>query len=171
MIVTTGSFIVAIVDDIPALAGARAPLRSALPVGGGGRTAEGRRAVVELAHKVSGNPQHALLGGVWLAREGASLEVLVPTGIPTLPTSDAWCTGPLGRSLIPGLPDEFALAVRATLEAAIPVPGVLTVDRAAYDPVESSPAAFRTAATVLAAVLMAEPSAAADAASSVLAAL
>ena len=167
MIVTSGHFTAGIVDDVEAAEVTPGPTVQ----GGSVHAPGGRRAVVELTQRISGHPQHALLGGAWMAGKGASLEVLVPTGAPTLLTSDAWCTGPLGRSLIPGLPDEFALAVRATLKSAIPVPGVLTVDRAAYDPVESSPAAFRTAATVLAAVLMAEPTAAREVTASALAAL
>jgi hypothetical protein len=61
----------------------------------------------------------------------------------------------LWRPLVPGLPAEFANAVVDGLRRR-PIPrGLLRIDRAGYDPVESSPLAFELAAELLATVIAA----------------
>jgi hypothetical protein len=126
--------------------------RQAECVSGNPLTGE-KRAVVEVHHRVGGNPQRALLGA--LLTPGPTDELDVVVGLSGAITNGATpsCPGSLGRDLVPGLPDEFGSAVIETLSSALQIPGVLAVDRAAYDEVESSSRMFGVAAAVLAAVL------------------
>ena len=65
------------------------------------------------------------------------------------------CRGAFGHDLIPGLPTEFCGAVLAESVARLRTAGTVIVDRAAYDPVESSEAAFSAATRLLIASLTA----------------
>lgn len=63
------------------------------------------------------------------------------------------CKSRLWTPLIPGLPDEFAQSVvDGFIRRPLPA-GRIVVDRAAFDPVESTPLAFELAAELLAIVL------------------
>lgn len=117
---------------------------------------EEKRAVVEVHHRVGGNPQRALLGGVLVPGSADTLDLR--GGLSGLITNGATptCPGSLGRDLVPGLPDEFGTAILAALSSGLHIPGVLTVDRAAYDEVESSRRIFGLVAALLAVVLSIE---------------
>ena len=111
---------------------------------------QARRAVVEL-RQFSGQAPHALLGGVFHPDE-AGLRVRVAS---TSATHRRTCRSQLRRRrLIPGLPPEFGAAAADGLLRTIELgPGVLTVDRAGYDPVETSQAIVELAAEILGRVL------------------
>lgn len=94
----------------------------------------------------------ALLGGVFTPDGGKELLVEVFTsgrGSQGQPT----CESRLSSPLIPGLPDEFAHSVVGGLVGGRLSGGRVIVDRAAFDPVESSPMAFGLAAGLLSVVL------------------
>lgn len=112
-----------------------------------------KRAAVELHRRVGGLPQRALLGGTMRRSDGDRLTARVLTsGRIALDEAPA-CPGSFGRPLVPGLPEEFGGAVLAGLLRQARCAGSIVVDRAAYDPVESSAVAFDAAAVVLARVL------------------
>jgi hypothetical protein len=112
-----------------------------------------RRASVEIFLGVSGNPQYALIGGALVPSTVDELEVQLnisedrPTGAPTT------CPGTFGRDLVPGLADQFVKGIPRALMAQIARPGVIMIDRAAYDQVGSSVHAFSLAADLLGLVL------------------
>ncbi|WP_329676599.1 hypothetical protein [Cellulomonas sp.] len=112
-----------------------------------------RRACVEIFQGVSGNPRSALIGGVLAPSTAEQLEVqlhiseLRPTGAATT------CPGAFGRDLVPGLAEEFIEWIPGALMTQITRPGVITIDRAAYDEVGSSVHAFSLAADLLGLVL------------------
>jgi hypothetical protein len=135
--------------------------RHVFHVQGSGPAGE-RRAVVEVHHRVGGNPQRALIGAV--LAPGSPDRLVVVVGLSGAITNGAIpsCHGSLGRDLVPGLPDEFGATVVETLGSCLRLPGVLTVDRAAYDEVESSRRMFGIAAALLAAVLRCEDAAEVD---------
>lgn len=159
MIVELGNRRAAIHLDVEAARyGADHEARQARHLAGSGLTDE-KRAVVEVHHRVGGNPQRALLGAV--LESGPADELSIRVGLSGTITNGAVpsCPGSLGRDLVPGLPDEFGLAVAEALSFGLHIPGVLTVDRAAYDEVESSRRIFGIAAAVLAVVLNCESAA------------
>ena len=131
---------------------------------GVGTLVTARRALVEVHHRVGGNPQRALVGGVLLPAAGDALELEVRlSGSITLGATPSY-QGALGRHLVPGLPDEIGGAVEVALFAGIKCAGHFTVDRAAYDEVESSSHIFGVAAGLLALVLAFDSPEAAEAA-------
>lgn len=94
----------------------------------------------------------ALLGGVYAPGGENELVIEVGTSGPSFAGAPT-CASQLWRPLVPGLPEEFALpSVNGLLRIALP-PGRVVLDRAAFDPVESSPLAFELAAELLALVL------------------
>ncbi|MDQ0028783.1 hypothetical protein [Arthrobacter bambusae] len=113
------------------------------------------RAVVEILRFGGGLMPRALLGGIFQPSCAGELVVEVGAtgktvaGVPS-------CASQLSSSMVPGLPDEFARSVADGLVAR-PLPaGLIVVDRAAFDPVDSSPFAFILAAELLTAVLEAK---------------
>jgi hypothetical protein len=161
MIIDDGKRAVSVVSDeesarytsVGQLHGAR-PAK-ATPTG-----AEAIRAVVEVRRRQGGMSPRALIGGRFEPRESGevTIDVLVsdtPLGL----GQPATCASNLGTPLVPGLPDEFGSAAltgltSGGLEVALP-PGVLTVDRAGYDEVESASQIFELAATLLLEVIAA----------------
>lgn len=112
-----------------------------------------RRAFVEVLHRLGGHPQRALIGGTLGPSTNHLLEVELcvsedlPLGAATT------CPGAFGRDLVPGLPEEFIKRIPTALMTEFARPGVITIDRAAYDEVESSVHSFSLAADLLALVL------------------
>ena len=126
--------------------------RESLPLPGA--TVRGaRRACVEIFHGVGGNPRSALIGGVLVPSTAHQLEVELNISencpIGAAPT----CPGAFGRDLVPGLAEEFIKRIPGALMTRIARPGVITIDRAAYDEVESSVLSFSLAADLLGLVL------------------
>lgn len=96
----------------------------------------------------------ALLGAAYTPGGGGELLIEAQTsGVST--SGNPSCRSQLSRALVPGLPDEFARSVVDGLVRRALPGGRITVDRAAFDPVESSPLAFELAAELLATVLYA----------------
>ena len=129
--------------------------RESLPMPGA--TVRGaRRACVEIFHGVGGNPRSALIGGVLAPSTSDHLEVQLnisedrPTGAATT------CPGAFGRDPVPGLAEESVERIPGALMAQIARSGVITIDRAASDEVESSVIAFSLAADLLGLVLSCE---------------
>jgi len=109
------------------------------------------RTVVEVYRRTE-PPQRALVGAHFAPTDSGRLLVFVRTS-GGMSGHAATCPGAFGRELVPGLPDEFGAAVGAALLAGVSVAGVLVVDRAAYDEVESSSHIFGIAAALLAVAL------------------
>ncbi|MDQ0240872.1 hypothetical protein [Arthrobacter bambusae] len=111
------------------------------------------RAVVEIVRHGGGLMPRALLGGAFTPSEdGAELLIEVQTSGED-DTGKPSCKSRLWTPLIPGLPGEFAQSVvDGFIRRPLPA-GRIVVDRAAFDPVESSPLAFELAAELLAIVL------------------
>lgn len=126
--------------------------KNSLPVPGESVRTE-RRACVEIFQGVGGNPRSALIGGALAPSTAPRLEVqlhvseLRPTGATTT------CPGAFGHDLVPGLAEEFIEWIPGALMAQIARPGTVTIDRAAYDEVESSVHGFSIAADLLGLVL------------------
>lgn len=110
------------------------------------------RATVEILRHGGGMMPRALLGGVLTASERGELLIEVQTSGPGAQGSRT-CTSQLSKPLIPGLPDEFAKTAMDGLVRRARPSGRIVVDRAAFDPVESSPLAFELAAELLSIVL------------------
>ncbi|MGP4104487.1 hypothetical protein [Nonomuraea sp. KM90] len=153
MIIEQGNIRVAVLaDEVMALAGREVTV-TLVPAKPAARPGV-RRASVEFHRRVGGLPQRAMLGGTMTWSGGDALRVEVLTcGRIELDAAPSYA-GALGRPLVPGLPAEFCAAVTAGLLAEADQAGTMVVDRAAYDPVESSIVAFRAAAVLLAAVLL-----------------
>jgi hypothetical protein len=111
------------------------------------------RLIVELRRTFGGMIMRALVGGECVPVPGrVRFEVCVgaaafDSGVP--PT----CESALGKALVPGLPEDFAPSVLAGLAVeqignGMP-PGIVRVDRAGYDLMGSSVAAFYQAAMLL----------------------
>lgn len=112
-----------------------------------------RRAVVEVQRRVGGLPQLALLGGSMRPPTSAgrlTVEVDLSGATSTGPLS---CPALLGRTLISGLPNEFGGAVVSGVLGGASRPAVVSIDRGAYHPVQSSREAFSLAGSVLMVVL------------------
>jgi hypothetical protein len=112
-----------------------------------------RRAFVEILHRRGGHPQLALIGGTLEPSTNQSLEVVLQISEDLPLGAETTCPGAFGRNLVPGLPEEFIERIPTALMTRFARPGVITVDRAAYDEVESSLHAFSLAADLLAVVL------------------
>jgi hypothetical protein len=112
-----------------------------------------KRLVVEVHRRVGGLPQRALVGGTMTSAGCDKFKVEVGLSGPISLGEAPSCEGSFGRALVPGLPDEFGDAVVAGLLREAGRGGTLVVDRAAYDPVESSSTAFGVASALLAFVL------------------
>jgi hypothetical protein len=112
------------------------------------------RAVIELRRRSGGIVPHALVGGELLLGDGGSLRFEVGESN-RLAVGDALtCASSLARrSLVPGLPPEFALAALDGLVKAAtaedPPAGTIRVDRGGYDEVDSSQISFEYAASLL----------------------
>jgi hypothetical protein len=111
------------------------------------------RLIVEIKRNLGGMIMRAAVGGEFRSGgDGTRFEVCV-TGEPFDSGVPATCDSPLGTPLVPGLPADFADAVLGGLMAdaeQAPLPGgVLRVDRAGYDLMGSSDAAFGLAAKIL----------------------
>jgi hypothetical protein len=117
------------------------------------------RIAVELRRNLGGLIMRALVGAEFVAEGGpARYEILVARA-PFDDGDEPTCPSQLGRPLVPGLPADFAAAARSglTADAGVdPLPGGrLRVDRAAYDLMGSSEAAFFQAGRLLRAALSA----------------
>lgn len=112
------------------------------------------RAVVEIQRALGGMRMRALLGGAFTPDPGGATTAFeIPVGGPLGIGSPAECDSELGRRLVAGMPEDFADAAMSGLagaedDAGMPA-GVLRVDRAAFDEVDSSETAFRLAGDLL----------------------
>jgi len=139
MIVSIGPRRAALAVDVPSAAFVAASVeRDTFPaVGDDG---EAVRVVVEVLRQHGGMAPRALIGGKF---EPGGTDLLVDVSISERGKERRTCRSQLGRRLVPGLPSEFAWPVFDGLRRAAKLPaGQLTVDRAGYDPVESSPLMF-----------------------------
>ncbi|MBO3094996.1 hypothetical protein [Cellulomonas dongxiuzhuiae] len=110
------------------------------------------RCVVEILRRGGGLMPRALVGGAFTPHEGEDLVIEVRTS-GTEPAGAPTCASTLWSPLVPGLPEEFVRpSVAGVLKGGLPA-GRFTLDRAAFDPVESSPMAFELAGELLAVVL------------------
>ncbi|WP_131815787.1 hypothetical protein [Mycobacteroides franklinii] len=101
----------------------------------------------------------ALLGGEFIVSTGSAATVNILVGNPWDETGEHAIKSELNRlrGFVPGLPEDFVEGVRGGLtqnEWPLP-PGVLIVDRAGYDVMESSSPIFMEAAMVLRACISA----------------
>lgn len=116
------------------------------------------RSVVELVAVSGGLRPRALIGGEFVPGSGRQVSIEVSHSGDLGLGAAADCPSlSRGRPLVAGLPLEFAHAVvdglvRVTCATGLPA-GVLSIDRAAHDEVDSSPIAFERAAGVLRCVL------------------
>ncbi|WP_152617710.1 hypothetical protein [Phaeacidiphilus oryzae] len=114
------------------------------------------RAVVELSRALGGMTMRALLGAEFSPDpSGSATEFEVPFDEPLGlgAVAHAHCRSELGRSLVAGLPGDFAAAVLDGLAgeaAARTLPrGLLRIDRAGFDEAGSSEMAFKLAGGLL----------------------
>lgn len=113
------------------------------------------RAIVEIVRYGGAIMPRALVGGKFFPSDRPGMLTI------DISTSSAAIDGPLtvsrlSTALTCGLPKEFAVAVLDELAGSRSLAsGHVAIDRGAFDPVESSPLAFRWAARVLAAVFTA----------------
>jgi len=112
-----------------------------------------RRAFVEILQRIGGHPQRALLGGTLSPGTNHLLEVVLHVSQDLPLGAAAAYPGAFGHDLVPGLPEEFIERIPSALMTRFARPGVITIDRAAYDEVESSVYGFSLAADLLAVVL------------------
>jgi hypothetical protein len=112
-----------------------------------------RRAFVEILQRIGGHPQRALLGGTLSPGTNHLLEVVLRVSEDLPLGAAAAYPGAFRHDLVPGLPEEFIERIPGALMAQIARPGVITIDRAAYDEVESSVRGFSLAADLLGLVL------------------
>jgi hypothetical protein len=110
------------------------------------------RVLVELRRFHGGLAPHVILGAGYRPG-GDTLIANVATGV--VDGARRTCRSRLGRrKLIPGLPAELAESVVGGLVRSVDLgAGVITVDRAAFDPVETSPLIVELAAEILGKVL------------------
>jgi hypothetical protein len=95
----------------------------------------------------------SFIGGTLEPSTNQSLEVVLQISEDLPLGAETTCPGAFGRNLVPGLPEEFIERIPTALMTRFARPGVITIDRAAYDEVESSLHAFSLAADLLAVVL------------------
>lgn len=153
MIVETGYRRVAVGIDSPLAEYSVHEVRREFLPRSGETVGSSRRALVEIYRGVGGNPQRALIGGTLAPSSTQQLEVVLrlsedrPSGSPTT------FPGAFGRDLVPGLAEQFIDSIPDALTMQIAHPGVIVIDRAGYDDVESSVNSFALAADLLAIVL------------------
>jgi hypothetical protein len=128
-----------------------AALRSSEPASLASATAPARL-TLELSRGMGGMIMRALIGAEFLpGRDATHFEVLIAAA-PFDSGVEPTCASSLGKPLIPGLPKDFAHAVLAGLKesAQDPLPaGTMRIDRAGYDLMGSSEAAFFQVASLL----------------------
>lgn len=112
-----------------------------------------RRAFVEILQRAGGNPQRALLGGTLSPGTTGLLEVVLHVSENPPLGAAASYPGAFSHELVPGLPEEFIARIATALATRLAHPGVITIDRAAYDEAESSVYGFALAADLLGLVL------------------
>lgn len=112
-----------------------------------------RRAFVEILQRISGHPQRALLGGTLSRATDHLLEVVLHLSDELPRGATAACPGAFRHDLVPGLPEEFIEWIPRALTTQIARPGVITIDRAAHDRVDSSVYGFSLAADLLGLIL------------------
>lgn len=155
MIIEEGALRVAVLPDL-AEAGSTSFDSAAtvdIPVERSGTT--GQRAVVEIHRRIGGLPQRALIGGYFEPSDDGRLAIALELTRFQAVAEGATCPGQFGRNLARGIPGEFAPGVlTGCLQQNLPA-GLLRLDRGAFDPVDSSIAAFSFAARVLAEVVQA----------------
>lgn len=106
------------------------------------------RAVVELRRFHGGLAPHVLLGAGY-EPGGEVLVLRISEGTPSRMKRS--CKVQLGgRKLVPGLPSELVEPAISGLARTLDIaPGVVTLDRAGFDPVETSPIIVELAAEIL----------------------
>ncbi len=119
----------------------------------------GVRYTVEVERRGGITPR-ALLGGEFLASSRSALAISILVGDPWDEAGKHVIESELNRSrgFVPGLPTDFVEGVRSgVMQDDWPLPpGVLTIDRAGYDAMESSSPIFMEAAMVLRACISAK---------------
>lgn len=116
------------------------------------------RAVVEVRRAAGGVSPRALIGGEMRHSGHGARQVRVGQSSKMTLGAARTCASLVRGMLVPGLPPEFA---QAALDGAVRVPArwgsgdLMVVDRAAYDEVDSSPAAFEFAGGILVLALIA----------------
>jgi hypothetical protein len=118
-----------------------------------GRRGRPARTVVELRRVYGGATMRALLGASFAPGAAGAAAVEVRHGTPLELDAACGCRSELGGPLAAGLPSDFVPAVLGALTGApgerpLP-PGLLRVDRAAFDPLGSGTEAFALAAALL----------------------
>jgi len=148
MIVDLGSRAAALLEDeaTATYASTRLVRVDLLPTAGS--TIRQRRRLIEVLWRSGGLQPHALLGGEYIPG-GSALQVEIAIG--SRRSRGRPCRSQLAqRRLKVGLPDEYAESVVGGLARTLHLPsGLVRVDRAGYDPVESSLLAFELAAELL----------------------
>jgi len=151
MIVDLGSRAASVgLDDATAAFVSVGAVDITIPAGSG--QADPRRALVELRQFHGGLAPHVVLGGLF-EPGGSSLRLRVEHS--AAETGRRTCRSELQRrKLLPGLLPELVESALAGLSRSVSLPpGVVTVDRAGYDPVETSPLIAELAAELLGRVL------------------
>lgn len=119
------------------------------------------RVTIELRRNLGGLILRALLGGEFVPGDGTTQYDVLVARAPFDNGDEPTCPSQLGRPLVPGLPADFAAAARSGLTADADVDqlpgGRLRVDRAAYDLMGSSEAAFFQAGRLLRAAFAGAP--------------
>lgn len=159
MIVDLGPRKVSVLLDEPtAVYPAISSLTERLPVRSEGAAAQPTRAVVETLRHSGGLAPRALLGAEFRPTSGPLvLNLEIGVSGPQFSPGET-CVSQLWKPLVPGLSPEFAEAAMIGLlrvQDLLPA-GVLMIDRAGHDEVESSPLAFELAAELLVVVIAAE---------------
>lgn len=120
--------------------------------------ADAVRAIVEVRQRGGGVVPRALIGGEMRLTGPDARQVRVGQSAGMTLGATKTYVSRLRGILVPGLPPEFA---QATLDGIVRVPaqwdsgGLIIVDRAAYDEVDSSPVAFEFASGLLVLALFA----------------
>jgi hypothetical protein len=128
------------------------------PISPTGSSAKSARAVVEVRRGGGGILPSALLGGEISAISDGSYVLRVAQSTDMTLGAPRTCVSRFWGSLAPGLPEEFALPALEGAGRVPKEPGVgvmVSIDRGAYDEVNSSPLAFRVAGKILAIALLA----------------
>lgn len=150
MIVDIGPRAVSVLADEPTAAFQAAAVRE-VELTPTRERSEFRRALVELRRFHGGTAPHAVLGGEYVPG-GDAVAVRVGEGVSTGSRSCRVQLG--GRKLVPGLPSDLVESALAGLARTLDLgAGIVSIDRAAFDPVETSPLAVELTAEVLGRVL------------------
>ena len=153
VIVDLGSRAVAVISDVPSAA--FTPLAThEVRLTPGQSVSKPRRAVVELRRFHGGLAPRVLLGARF---EPGFDDLLLRVGEGAPSARKRSCSVRLGgRKLIAGLPHEFVEPVVSGLTRTLELgAGVITLDRAGVDPVETSPIIVELAAELLGRVMLA----------------